>query len=73
MTDQKTRVCEIIPAYNNVDYTIETVESVLPQTYRDFEVIVVDDGSTDHARDVLCDYEDLIHYIYEKNGELVAL
>jgi glycosyltransferase involved in cell wall biosynthesis len=62
------RVSVIIPAYNGADYTVKTVESVLAQTYRDFEVIVVDDGSTDHTRTALLPYGDQIQYIYKENG-----
>jgi len=41
----KVSVC--IPAYNRKDYLKETLESAFAQTYKDYEVIVVDDGSTD--------------------------
>ena len=58
----------IIPAYNSADYTVKTVESVLAQTYTDYELIVVDDGSTDHTREVLQEYLDRIKYIYKDNG-----
>jgi glycosyltransferase involved in cell wall biosynthesis len=43
----------IIPAYNCQRYIAETLESVLNQTFSNFEVIVVDDGSTDHQREVI--------------------
>ena len=62
------RVSVVIPAYNNAVYTAETVESVLAQTYRDFELIVVDDGSTDHTRAAMTVYADRIQYIYKENG-----
>ena len=62
------RVSVVIPAYNNAAYTTETVESVLAQTYRDFELIVVDDGSTDHTREAMAAYADRIQYVYKENG-----
>lgn len=41
-------VSVIIPAYNAMTYLPETVESVLRQTFTDFEVLIIDDGSSDH-------------------------
>jgi len=67
------KVSVIIPTYNCAEYIIEAVESVLNQTFRDFEVIVVDDGSTDNTKQVLDKFKDKISYIYQENqGVAVA-
>jgi glycosyltransferase involved in cell wall biosynthesis len=67
------RVSVIIPAYNCDRYIIRAVESVINQTYQDWEIIIVDDGSTDNIRQVLDPYYDLIQYIYQENqGAAIA-
>jgi glycosyltransferase involved in cell wall biosynthesis len=43
-----TKVSVIIPAYNAMTYLPDTVESVLKQTFTDFEILIVNDGSSDH-------------------------
>jgi glycosyltransferase involved in cell wall biosynthesis len=62
------KVSVIIPTYNRAEYICETLESVFTQTYPDFEVIIVDDGSTDHTKDVLKPYLNRVQYIYKNNG-----
>ncbi len=52
------RVSIVIPAYNNADYLAETVDSVLAQTFTDFEVVIADHSSTDGTWDVMQRYAD---------------
>lgn len=52
------KVSVIIPNYNHSAYLMERIESVLNQTYQDFEVIILDDCSTDSSRDIIELYRD---------------
>jgi glycosyltransferase involved in cell wall biosynthesis len=49
-------VSVIVPNYNHASYLRERIESVLEQTYQDFEVILLDDCSSDHSREILASY-----------------
>lgn len=60
-------VSVIIPTYNRQQFIKEAVESVLKQTYGGYEIIVVDDGSTDGTRDILSLYRDKIKYLFQLN------
>jgi len=67
------KVSVIIPTYNRRDYVQEAVRSVLAQTYQDFELIVVDDGSTDGTGEALEQFGPRIRYVYQQNqGETAA-
>ncbi|MEI6970798.1 MAG: glycosyltransferase family A protein [bacterium] len=62
----------IIPAYNSARFLPDALESVFHQTCGNFEVIVVDDGSTDNTREVLKPYMDRIVYLHKRNEGTVA-
>ena len=61
------KVSVIIPTYNRSKLVVETLRTVLDQTYRDKEVIIVDDGSTDDTESALSPYLDRITYIRQEN------
>lgn len=60
----------VIPTYNYANYVRDAVESVLNQSYKEFEIIVVDDGSTDDTKKVLEPLKKRIRYIYQENKGL---
>lgn len=60
-------VSVVIPAYNRAHSVQRSVESVLKQTYQPFEIIVVDDGSTDGTTDVLQRFGDRIQVFRQPN------
>ena len=62
----------IIPVYNRAQLVCETVDTVLAQTYSQFEIIIVDDGSSDNTKDVLAakyNNDPRVSYFYKQNGE----
>ncbi len=61
------KVSVLIPTYNRRDYIVSAVESVLAQDFSDFEIIVVDDGSTDDTAERLRPYESRIRLIRTAN------
>ena len=69
MNEKSVTVSVIIPSYNRADLIKRAVQSVLNQTYQDFEIIVVDDGSTDNTKQIVKSFNDKrISYIYHKKN-----
>ena len=62
------KVCVIIPAYNRAGFIRETIDSVLNQTYKNIELIVVDDGSTDDTMEILKEYGDKLIILQHPGG-----
>lgn len=60
-------VSVIIPVYNARDVIHDTIESVLAQTWKDYEIIVVDDGSQDGSGDAVRSFGEQIRYIHQEN------
>ena len=58
----------VIPAYNAGQFIRRTIDSVLGQTYADYELIVVDDGSTDDTGEIVQSYGPKVRYIHQQNA-----
>jgi glycosyltransferase involved in cell wall biosynthesis len=65
-------VSVIIPTYNCARFLKAAVDSVLAQSFRDFEILVVDDGSTDDTEDVMLRYCSPVHYLRQANKGVSA-
>ena len=70
---QEIFVSIIVPVYDIEEYLVECIESILAQTWKHFEIILVDDGSTDSSGKMCDEYAEkynCIFVIHKKNGGL---
>ena len=58
----------IIPVYNGQEYIKEAIDSALGQTYKNIEIIVINDGSTDKTEEIVKQYGNKIRYFKKVNG-----
>ncbi|UOA10201.1 glycosyltransferase [Methylobacter sp. S3L5C] len=72
MPEKSPLISVIIPTYNRECFVTEAIDSVLNQKFTDYEIIVVDDGSTDNSKKILERYGDKIRYIYQDNSGVSA-
>ena len=62
------KISILIDNYNYPQYVTRAVDSALAQTYKNVEVVVVDDGSTDHCPQLLKQYETRVKLVFKSNG-----
>ena len=64
------RVSIVIPVYNGSNYLASAIDCALQQSYKNLEIIVINDGSTDNGatEKIALSYGDSIHYFYKPNG-----
>lgn len=71
MSRYSVSVSVIIPVYNSARYLAQTLDSALAQSFQDFEIILVDDGSTDNSKEIIADYLEKhpgrLVYLYQEN------
>lgn len=73
MPSSSPLISVIIPACNQGMYIADAIQSVLDQSYRNLEVLIVDDGSTDDTRSIVAKFSDpRLHYLYQENRGLSA-
>lgn len=74
MTQHIPKITIIIPAYNQGCYIADALNSILNQSFNNYEIIIVDDGSTDTTKAVVASYltDERVSYIYQKNSGVAS-
>src|SRR5262249_49148666 len=67
-TDSAMPVSVVIPAYNCAPLVREAIASALAQTAPPFEILVIDDGSTDDSRALIAEFGSPVRYVWKPNG-----
>jgi glycosyltransferase involved in cell wall biosynthesis len=67
-TTGRPKVSVCIPTHNRKDYLKETLDSILAQTYKDYEIVIVDDGSTDGTADMIKQLNFPVTYYWQQNS-----
>lgn len=70
MKDNSPKVSVVIPVYNGEHYLGTAIDSILAQTYTDFELVIINDGSTDHSSKLISEYDDFRIRIIENETNL---
>ena len=73
-SQKKPLVTVSMPAFNSERYIAEAIESILAQTYQNFELIIVDDGSTDRTREIIDSFQDprIVKVYSDRNRGLIT-
>lgn len=63
------KISVVLPTYNRANTIKKSIDSILGQSFKDFELIIIDDGSTDNTKNLIEEYKDnRIKYFYQKNS-----
>lgn len=68
--NEKSLVTVVLPCYNHEKYVRQAIESVLQQTYKNIQLLILDNGSTDGSRDIIREYEDRAEVIYFDENDI---
>lgn len=73
----KCKISVIIPVYNTEEYILRCLNSIVSQTFKDYEIIIIDDGSKDKSSDIIKEFikshQDIaVNYIYQENAGQAA-
>ena len=69
-TDKNPLVSVLMASFNHAQYVLEAINSVVGQTYKNIELIVIDDGSTDGTAEIVADLANIHGFIFIKQGNI---